>query len=178
MTELIDEKEREDLKKNGWGTMVIALILALCCICAACAEVIPPQEPGQQIGYQAVVLCETLTLREKASASSKAIRTLHYGDLPIVIGADLPSGAKTQNGFVYCTLGETEDSPSGWLNEEYLFINPSWYVTKKQKAVYAWNDAKAPKVALLEKNERLPILKEEDLWYLISLRGAVGWILK
>lgn len=43
-------------------------------------------------------------------------------------------------------------------------------------AVYAWNDTAAPKVALLDKNTRLPILKEEGGWYLVSLRSAVGWI--
>ena len=34
------------------------------------------------------------------------------------------------------------------------------------------------KVALLGKDARLPILKEEGDWYLVSLRGAVGWIQK
>ena len=79
---------------------------------------------------------------------------------------------------MYCTLGDSEDSPCGWLNADYIFINPAWYVTEKSTAVYAWNDTAAPKVALLDKNTRLPILKEEAEWYVISLRGATGWIHK
>ena len=166
------------MKKNGWLTILTALVLSFVCIGAVHAEIIPPCEPGQQIGYPAVVLCETLTLREEPVASSKAIRTLHYGDRPIITGADRPSGAKEENGFVYCTLGDSEDSPCGWINSDYIVVNPAWYVTEKETAVYAWNDTAAPKVALIDKDTRLPILKEEGDWYIVSLRGAAGWIHK
>lgn len=158
-------------------TLLLLLILAVTAA-ASCAEIIPPEEAGQQIGWQAVVLCEELTLREKPSSSSKAVRTLSYGDLPIAVGADGPDGATVENGFVYCALGDGEDSPCGWLSADYLFINPAWYVTEKNTAVYAWDDADAPKIALLDKGTRLPILKETDGWYLVSLRAAVGWIRK
>ena len=166
------------MKKTGWLTILTALILALGCVASAPAEIIPPCEPGQQIGYPAVVLCEKLTLREEPSTSSGAIRTLKYGDLPIVVGADQPAGAQTENGFVYVTLGDSEDSPCGWINADYIAVNPAWYVAEKNTAVYAWNDTAAPKVALLDQDTRLPILKEEGDWYVISLRGATGWILK
>ncbi len=166
------------MKKFGWLVILTAMILTLGCIGAVYGEIIPPREPGQQIGYPAVVLCETLTLRESPSTSSKAVRTLNYGDLPIVVGADQPGEAKAENGFVYCTLGDSEDSPCGWINADYIAINPAWYVTEKNTAVYAWNDTSAPKVALLDKGTRLPVLKEEGSWYVISLRGAVGWIHK
>ena len=171
-------KGETDMKKIRWFTILTALTLALGCVAAVHAEIIPPYEPGQQIGYPAVVLCETLTLRENASSSSRAVQTLNYGDRPIVVGADQPAGAKEKNGFVYCTLGDSEDSPCGWLNADYIVINPAWYVTEKETAVYAWNDTAALKVALLDKGTRLPILKEEGGWYLVSLRGAVGWIHK
>ena len=166
------------MKKYGWLTILAALVLALGCIGVVHAEIIPPEGPGQQIGYQAVVLCDTLTLREKPSASSKALATLNYGDLPIVIGADLPTGPKEENGFVYCTLGDSEDSPCGWINADYVVINPAWYVTEGKTRVYAWNDETALKVALLDKDVKLPILKEDDDWYVVSLRGAAGWIKK
>ncbi len=166
------------MKKYAWMTILTALILSLVCLGSVLAEIIPPCEPGQQIGYPAVVLCETLTLRESSSSSSKALATLNYGDRPIAVGADLPAGAKEENGFVYCVLGDSEDSPAGWLNADYIIINPAWYVTEKATAVYAWNDSTAPKVALLDNGTRLPILREEGNWYLVSLRGAVGWIQK
>ncbi len=154
------------------------LTVLLAIVPVAQARIIPAEEPGQQIGYTAVVLCETLTLREKPSASAKAVQTLEYGALPIVVGADLEDGIHEKNGFVYCSLGDSLDSPCGWLNREFIFINPAWYVTEKDTAVYAWNASDAPKVALLEKDVQLPILREEENWYLVSIRGAVGWIQK
>ncbi len=165
------------MKKIGLWMILTALFLALGCA-AAGAEIIPPFEPGQQIGYPAVVLCERLTLREKPGASSKAVRTLFFGAQPIAVDADQPGGPKIENGFVYCVLGDSEDAPCGWVNADYIFINPAWYVTEKETPVYAWNDTAAPKVALLGEDERLPILKEEGDWYVVSLRGAAGWIRK
>ena len=164
------------MRRFNWLAMLAALVLALGCLGFGQAEIIPPEEPGQQIGYQAVVLCESLTMREKPRASAKAVRTLSYGDLPIVVGADLPDGPKMENGFVYCSLGDAIDSPVGWLNADYLAINPAWYVTDSETPVYAWSAIDAPRVGLLSKGERLPILKQEAGWYLVSLRGAVGWI--
>ena len=166
------------MKKFGWLTILTALVLALGCLGAACAEVIRPEGPGQQIGYPAVVLCETLSLREKPSSSAKAVQTLHYGDWAIAVGADQPDGARVENGFVYCTLGDSEDAAHGWLDMGYLVINPAWYVTEKNTAVYAWDDTAAPKVALLDRGVRLPILKDTGSWYIVSLRGAVGWVRK
>ena len=157
--------------------MVLAImLLAFGYIGAAHAEIIPPYGPGQQIGYPAVVLCEKLTLRMEPSASSKAVQTLYCGDTPIVVDADIPDGIKKESGFVYCTLGDSEDSPCGWINADYIVINPAWYVTETKTAVYAWNDTAAPKVALVDANTRFPILKEEGNWYVVGLRGAAGWI--
>ena len=166
------------MKKQGWLAILTVLILTLGCIGTGFAEIIPPCGPGQQIGYPAVVLCEKLTMREKPNTSAKAVKTLYFGDQPIITGADQPEGAKEENGFIYCTLGDSENSPSGWINAAYIAINPAWIVTDQETAVYAWNDTAAPRVGLLAKGTRLPILKEEGDWYIVSLRGAVGWIHK
>ena len=64
------------MKKFGWLMILTALFVMLGSIGVVYAEVIPPYGPGQQIGYPAVVLCEKLTLREKPSASSKALQSL------------------------------------------------------------------------------------------------------
>ena len=44
--------------------------------------------------------------------------------------------------------------------------------------MYAWNDTAALKVALLDKDTTLPILKDCGDWLVVSLRGASGWIHK
>ncbi len=155
------------MKKQIWTAIVIALILTIGCILPAKAAVLPPRGEGQ-IGLQAVVLCEELTVREKPSSSSKAVEKLQYGAWPIVI--------EQKDGWAYCVLGDSEDSPSGWVNADYIVVDPAWYRTDAKTPVYAWNDTAAPKVALLDKDTTLPILKEEGDWLLVSLRGAVGWI--
>ena len=157
------------MKKYTWLAIMTALILAIGSIGIVQAEIIPPHGMGQ-IGLPAVVLCEELTLREKASASSKALEKLEYGALPIVM--------EQKDGWAYVTLGDSEESPKGWLNADYIAIDPAWYRTEKKTPVYAWNDTAAPKVALLDADTTLPILKEEGDWLIVSLRGAVGWIQK
>ncbi len=69
------------MKKHTWLAVMTALILMFGCIGVVHAEVKQPLGPGQQIGYPAVVLCESLTLREKPDSSSKAVQTLKYGEL-------------------------------------------------------------------------------------------------
>ena len=157
------------MKKRTLAAILIAMILALGGFGAAHAQIIPPHGFGQ-IGLQAVVLCETLTLREEPGASSGVVQTLRYGDLPIVI--------EQRDGWAYCAVGDSEDSPLGWVNADYLAIDPAWYRTEEKTTVYAWNDTAAPKVALLDADARLPILKEEGDWLVVSLRGASGWIHK
>lgn len=157
------------MKKHVWLAIAIALILTMGSIATVQAAVLPPHGEGQ-IGLQAVVLCEELTLREKPSASSKAVEKLQYGDWPIVI--------EQQDGWAYCVLGDSEESPAGWVNADYIVIDPAWYRTDAKTPVYAWNDTAAYKVALLDKDITLPILKEDGDWLVVSLRGAVGWIHK
>ena len=71
------------MKKHIWLAAVTALILTFGSAGPVRAEIIPAQGEGQ-IGLQAVVLCQDLTLRQEPNASSKAVKTLHYGDRIIV----------------------------------------------------------------------------------------------
>ena len=157
------------MKKYSWLIILAAMILALGCIGMAHAEILPPHGWGQ-IGLQGVILCEELSLREHPGASSKLVETLHYGDMIIV--------TQQSDGWARCVLGDAEDSPSGWVNADYIVVDPAWYRTDAATPVYAWNDTSAPKIALLDENITLAILKEEGDWLIVSLRGAVGWIHK
>ena len=157
------------MKKHVWLTVVIALILTIGSIATVQAAILPPHGEGQ-IGLQAVVLCEELALREKPRSSAKKIETLEYGALPIVM--------EQKDGWAYVTLGDSEESPVGWVNADYIVVDPAWYRTDAKTPVYAWNDTAALKVALLDKGTTLPILKEDGDWLIVSLRGAVGWIQK
>ncbi len=163
------------MKKHAWLLILAVLALISGCL-AAQAEIVPPFGEGQ-IGLTAVVLCENLTLREAPNTSSRAVRTLHYRDLINV--------TNQENGWARAVIGDSEDAPYGWVNADYIAVDPAWYRTEKNTPVYAWNDTAAPKVALLDANTEildpdtfLPILKDEGDWLIVSLRGATGWILK
>ena len=156
------------MKNHAFITVLAALILLLGSVGTAQAEIIPSHGEGQ-IGLPAVVLCETLTLRQQPSASSKAVKTLRYGDRIIV--------QPETGGWAACFLTDSVDGGrAGWVNENYLAIDPAWYRTEGKTPVHAWNDPDAPRVALLDENTTLPILKAEGAWLLVSLRGAAGWI--
>ena len=132
------------------------------------AEILPPQGQGQN-GWQAVVLCESLTLRKDGSASSEAIQALPYGSLIAV--------HNVEEGWAYCAASEGV-GPVGWVKYDYLAIDPAWYVCDETIPVFAYGDTMAPKVALLSRGDKLPILKDEGDWLVVSLRGAAGWICK
>lgn len=157
------------MKKHIRTIILALLVLAVAGIAAVHAEILPPYGEGQ-IGLTAVVLCEELTLRKDPSASAGAVETLQYGSLINVM--------KQENGWAYCVFGDSEESPAGWVKTDYITVDPAWYLTTAATPVYAWNDAAAPKVALLDKDTRLPILKDDGDWLVVSLRGASGWILK
>ena len=151
--------------------LAVLMLAALWYAGGAChAEILQPHGQGQ-IGWQAVVLCESLTVRQERSAGSKAVKTLRYGDTFI--------GQEKWDGWANCFLSDDVDAgPAGWVNADYILIDPAWYRTDGTTPVYAWNDAMAPKVALLSKGVTLPILKAEEEWLIVSLRGATGWIYK
>ena len=157
------------MKRHTQLAILIALLLALGCLGAAQAEIIPPYGMGQ-IGLSARVLCESLTVRSEPSASARAVETLRYGELAIVM--------EQRDGWAYCALGDTEDSVKGWINADYLAIDPARLRMESKTPVYAWNDTAAPKVALLDQGTELPILKDDGEWLCVSLRGATGWIHK
>lgn len=134
------------------------------------AEIIPPYGEGQ-IGLTAVVLCSNLTVRKDRSASSEAVTTLNAGARFMV--------QNQVDGWADCFLSDDVDGGcSGWVNADYVVVDPAWYRTSGATVVYAWNDTRAPRVGLLDDGEMLPILKDDGDWLVVGLRGAAGWILK
>ena len=150
---------------------VFILMAAMLLAVSAKAEIIPAAGMGQ-IGYEAVVLCEGLTIRADKSTSSPAVGRLQFGDV-------FACQEVSEDGWCDCFLSDAEGTGSaGWVLSDYVLIDPSYYLTEKSTPVYAWNSPAANKVALLGAGEKLPILREEGDWLLVSLRGAVGWVCK
>lgn len=154
------------MKKLAFLTVLVLMIAS---IASAQAEIIPRYGEGQ-IGLTAVVLCEELTVRKGSTTEAPVVTRVEYGSRIIV--------DRQADGWAHCFLGDSEDSDSGWVNADYIAIDPDWYRTEGKTPVYAWNDTLAPKVALLDGDTTLPILSDEGTWLIVSLRGAVGWIQK
>ena len=70
-------------RKYTWMGILLTMMLARGSIAGGQAEILSAQGMGQ-IGYQAVVLRESQTVRLKHSASSEAVKTPHYRDTFIV----------------------------------------------------------------------------------------------
>ena len=155
------------MKKIARLTILAVLVMMIGSIVSAQAEIIPPYGEGQ-IGLTAVVLCEELTLRMGSDSSAPAVKTLKNGSRIIV--------DRQVDGWAHCFLGDSEDATEGWVNADYIIIDPAWYVTEGKTPVYAWDSTGAPKVALLDGGNTLPIVADEGDWLIVSLRGAVGFI--
>jgi len=143
------------------------VILVLFCT-AAFGEVTHPMGPGQ-LGFDAVVISKNVSVRPTQNANAKAVSKLNYGDHLAVMSLG--------NGWCECYLSETEGL-SGYVLEDYILIDPAYVTTEDPTPVYAWQAQNAKRVGLLGRGETYPIIRMEGNWFLISLRGAAGWILR
>ena len=131
------------------------------------ASVIPPRGPGQ-IGLSSVVLCDTLSAHKEPDFNSPSVQTLRYGDQIITM--------RTQDGWAEVALSDDVDGEPAWVSADFIAVDPAYYQTDGETAVYAWNDTGAKKVAFLDAGTTLPILRDDGDWIVVSLRGAAGWI--
>ena len=161
--------------------LVIILLLLLCCTDTALADILPAT--GVDVAFkawtglecqQAVVLCERLTILDnRGDQGGQKVGSLKYGNtVPVIESWD-----------GYAKIYYADGSKTGWVRNDYLLIDPAWYICNEDMQVYAYPDVMAPKIALLDQGTKLPILTEyqDDTingWVCVSLRGAAGWIRK
>lgn len=124
----------------------------------------------------AVILCEKLSVYDaRGDQGSKKVDTLNYTgqDIPVIESWD-----------GYARIYYSDGNKTGWVHNEYLLMDPAWYVCDEGMPVYAYPDSMAPRVGYLATGTKLPILTEYDDgesiagWVCVSLRGAAGWIRK
>ena len=155
--------------RRAFALFLVFMLLAA----SASATVLPPE--GISAGYlsftgieayRAVVLCESMSVCDERDGS--VIDKLYFGDTFMT--------SESWDGWTNCTYAD--GSKSGWVRSDYIVIDPAYYLTDAQTAVYAYEDTMAPRVALLDGGTKLPIIAEMEDWYVVSLRGASGWIRK
>lgn len=152
--------------------IVLVLMLLTGSASAAILEADKPMlDYEERLGIQAqrgVVLCKSLSVHAEPNGRSRKITTLTAGDSFITW--------ESKNGWYNCYYDEGKDV--AWVRSAYVVLDPMYYVTDQETAVYAYGDRNAPRVGLLDDGERLPILLETDNYCVVSLRGASGWIRK
>ena len=155
--------------RHAFALFLVIMLLAA----SASATVLPPE--GISAGYlsftgieayRAVVLCESLSVCDERDGN--VIDKLYFGDTFMT--------SESWDGWANCTYAD--GSKSGWVRSDYIVIDPAYYLTDAQTAVYAYGDTMAPRVALLDGGTKLPIIAEMENWCVVSLRGASGWIRK
>lgn len=160
---------------------VILLMLAIFASSAS-ATILPAD--GVNEGFKAftgmdctsaVVLCESLSiLNARGDQGGKKVDTLYYGQkVPVLESWD-----------GYAKISYYDATRTGWVRNDYLLMDPAWYICDDDMQVYAYPDTMSPRVALLNEGTKLPILtewadgKSINGWVCVSLRGAAGWIRK
>lgn len=113
----------------------------------------------------ALVLCQSLTLREQPDVSGTALTSLPYGTLLTCTGEMHPGW-----------LEVTADGQTGWVREEFLLLDPQTITFSAETPVLAWPSPDAPWIGLLDAGTSAPVLGKCDGYTVISLRGASGFV--
>lgn len=161
----------------------LSLLVLLLCTATASASILPATGVDEDFkawtGLEctpAVVLCESLSILDaRGDQGGKKEGSLLYTGktIPVIESWD-----------GYAKIYYADGTETGWVRNDYLMMDPAFYVCDEDMQVYAYPDTMAPKIALLDKGTKLPILTEYDDgisiggWVCVSLRGAAGWIRK
>lgn len=154
--------------------IIAAMAAVLMLLSPALADVLPPKGEVSDFrtysgisATRAYVLCESLTVRADRDQSAKAVATLKFGE----------SFLTWESWDGWCNCYYSDGREVGWVKNQYVVIDPAMYVTTTETPVYAYPDS-MKRVALLDPGLNLPIIHDSGEWYVVSLRGASGWIRK
>lgn len=162
--------------------LIVMLLMLVMLASSASATILPADGVDEDFkawtgleATPAVVLCESLSvLNARGDQGGKKVDTLTYTGNDILV-------IESWDG--YAQVHYSDGRELGWVRNDYLLVDPAWYVCDDDMQVYAYPDTMSPRIALLDEGTKLPILTEWDDgsvngWVCISLRGAAGWIRK
>ncbi len=157
--------------------LTILILCLVLLISSAQATIIPSAGEREDIGVwtgytPAVILCQSLSVYDaRGDQGGKKVATLKYS----TSGSPI---AVLQSWDGWAEVGYADGNKTGWVHNEYLLMNPDWYVCDQGTRVYAWDDTMSPCVAYLDKGTKLAIIRDLGDWVQVSLRGATGYIKK
>lgn len=156
-----------------WTCYALAMLLLCAQAAPAAAEIEPARGEimyyTDLYGHYCVVLCETLSGRAEPSYDAPVTDTFSYGDGIIV---------NDRQGEWMSVVVMRDGSAVCWVREEYVLQDPAHYITEVETPVYAYDAPDSPRVALVPEGTNLPIIKALDGGYVVSLRGASGFVRK
>ena len=127
-------------------------------------------------GYPTVVgrgfvLCESLTMRRNPATSADVVTSLPYGTT-----FEIRDGINLWYWITY--NAPNGDRYEGYVRSEYVLVDPQYYSPSAETAVYAMPSTDSKRVGLIDAGKSYPIIGEMNGFYVISLRGASGFVVK
>lgn len=159
-------------KKRISVLLITVALLRISIVAWATSDPIGKEEyngyPLYDIGF---VLCEDLTIRESAYSYAKAIATIGYGEYCDVM--------HEEGNWCYISYFDIQNTHvEGWVRSEYVLVNPAYFTPVTETPVYAYPSKAAKRVGLIDNELIYPIIEEYGNYYVISLRGASGFVEK
>lgn len=126
---------------------------------------------GEWQGYDTgAVLCQTLSFREMPDSASARLDVLEAGERFVIL-------AEKEGFYLACRRDESgEKYETGWVNADYVAKNMGTLMTRAMVHARAYGDESAPLVGEIERGTRLNLIARVGEYYVVSLRGASGFI--
>ena len=113
----------------------------------------------------ALVLCESLTLRDAPQTSANALASLPYG-------TEITCTSSWHPGWLEATV----NGQTGWVRREFVLLDPQYVTFNAETPVLAWPSPDAPWIGLLDAGTKAAVMGEYGGYTVISLRGASGFV--
>ena len=144
-------------------SLLLGIFLSFCLALPALSD----EWNGIETLPQGYVLCESLTMHENADGNSKRLMSIPYGEQFAILG-------DPNDEWLSIVYNKTE----GCIRSSYIIVDPEFYVTNGETAVYAMPTETSPRVALLPDQTEYIVIGEYENYIVISLRGAAGFVQK
>lgn len=149
--------------KNAMGKGGLVLLL--------CAMLALPVATASAAA-EAVVISETVSIREEAKTDATVIATAHNGEKLTIL-------EEQQNWYLIRFDDNQSDAHGqGYVLKRFMMADPEYVTTEGLTYVYAMPSASAKTVGEVEGGESLVVIGEWDDYWAVNLRTASGFIWK
>lgn len=122
----------------------------------------------------AFVLCQKLNVYTQKDTASEVTGVLEYGSAHEVLEKS------EEMVFIrfYQTVNGTPFEHYGWVSQEYVILDPPFYIANHPSPVLATPQDDAKILCWLNTYDALRVIGEVENFYIVSLHGAAGFVEK